>query len=44
VTAQLGALKVGVALTPLFVEKVEDLGGLIQESGVKGLIFKRNLF
>jgi len=39
VAAQLGALKAGVALTPFSVDKVSDLEGLIQESGIKGSIF-----
>ena len=37
VAAQLGALKAGVALTPIAVDKVEELEGVIKESGVKGI-------
>ena len=39
VAAQLGALKAGVAITPFSVEKVNELESLLQESGVKGLLY-----
>lgn len=42
IASQLGAIKAGVVLTPLCVEKSNDLEVLIKESGIRGLIFSPN--